>query len=225
MTRAAAGVLLVVGLLVGVSAPASASSSAGGTVELSVDGTTWSQNLVADLFGQDLVWVPGEVDTATLYVRTTCSSASGHADVTVGPDDARLASVMDVRTRVDGGTWAGPSSAPFTVALGQVARLDVEVTYDPAATATSQRRSAPLAVAVAVSCGDGATGPAGTQPGPVATGSALAPPPAASTGPASHLASTGATVLSALVVALMLVLAGTGLAALRRSRAPEGPDA
>lgn len=223
VARASGALVLVLGLVVG--AGASPAAADGGTVELSADGTTWSKDLVADLFSPHLVWVPGDVSTATLYVRTTCSQASGRADVTLGPDDARLVDVLDIRTRTDGGAWTGSLSPSFTVAAGQVARLDVEVAYDPGAGNDSQLRSVPLAVVVTVSCDDVAPGPTPTPTAsaPTQTAPAQTPPAAAgptATGPLSRLASTGAAVLGAVVVVLLLVIAGAGLLSLRPTVLP-----
>ena len=134
-----------------------AAAAPDGAVELSVDGSTWSQDVTTPLFDPAFVWVPGDVETGTLYVRTrACAAATGEATVTVGPEEAELARDLDTRTRVDGGAWsAGTSTPAFTVGRGDVARIDVEVTFDPASGNASQSRTVPLDVIVTLACDEG----------------------------------------------------------------------
>ncbi|MCL2466072.1 MAG: hypothetical protein FWF02_02210 [Micrococcales bacterium] len=210
-------------------------------VELSVDGTTWSHDLVADLFEPDLVWVPGEVATATVYVRTSCSQAQGSADVEL--DSPALV----VRTRVYAGTWTSPPSL-FVVDADQIAPLDVEVTYDPQADDSTRLMAEPLSIVVTAACYDatpapppsakvhpttspGATSPGATRAGamtsrattPFATGAADRPAVAASSG--RGLARTGVGVAGTVVVVLALGFVGAWLLSLRTRAGQVGPDA
>ncbi|MCL2455300.1 MAG: hypothetical protein FWD18_08410 [Micrococcales bacterium] len=208
--------------------PAAADDAPDGAVELSADGTVWSQDLVADLFSPPMVWVPGDVGTATLYVRSrACVEAVVLAEVTIG-SDVQLADDLGVRTRTDGGPWAGSSSPSFTVAAGQVARLDVEVTYDPASSNDSQTLSLPLTVVVTVACDRTVVVPPGPGGRDGGAGGSLAPPQAPSSSAASPvvsrvlgLAGTGVALADGVVAVVMIVLAGAGLLSWRRGKAPD----
>ncbi|MCL2848501.1 MAG: hypothetical protein FWE61_00465 [Micrococcales bacterium] len=124
-----------------------------GRVELSLDGLTWGQHLAADVFATRW-WVPGDVVTATLYVRTTCSLGSAQAEARFGsPDAPGFGDGLGARTRVDAGTWT-TSPSTFTLRLGQVAQLDVELSFSPGAGNDAQGASVPLVIVVTVSCDD-----------------------------------------------------------------------
>jgi len=233
----------VVGVLPPGAAWAATGDPTGGAVEISHDGTTWSRDLVTDLFDPHLVWVPGDVGTTTLYVRSrTCPGATGQAEVTLGPHDAALADDISVRTRVDGGAWSGAVSRSFALPPGQVDRLDVEVTYEPGSGNGSQSREVPLSVVVTVGC-DGAppaapptTAPPTTAPpattGPPATvrpaadGTHRGPPGAGGSEADGSwatrvLAGTGLETARVVLAGLVLVLAGALLVAARRRRVPD----
>jgi len=197
-------------------------------VELSVDGTHWSHDLVVDLFGPDLVWVPGDIATATVYVRTSCPLAEGTADVQVaGPPG-----VLDVLTRVYAGQWTSSPSS-FAVASGEVAPVEVQVTYDPQAGDSTQLTELALSVVVTARCCEPQP-----SPDPVVTGVPTTSPTghlgddpddpggAVLAAPGHPLATTGAAVAKTAVVVLVLVIAGAGLASLRARVASGGrPDA
>jgi hypothetical protein len=194
-------VVAVVGMLGQV--PAMASGAPDGAVELSADGTTWSKDLAADLFDPNLVWVPGDVGTATLYVRSlACQTGAGRADITLGPQSAVLVTDLAVRSRVDEGAWTGSSAPSFTVTAGQVTRIDVEVTYQPGSGNASQARTVPMTVVVTVSC-DAAVLPDGRSGGSGARSTR------------SVLASTGSATAGVVLAGLALVLAGAALRATR----------
>ena len=159
-TAALACAALSIGSALGYAAPASADPRVG----LSVDGITWVEHLTTPLLDPDFVWVPGESQVATLYFRNQSGQrADGHAEVTVGPEDAVLAAALDVRTRYDGGSWTDGSTGP-TVPLvdGQVVRLDVEVTFDPLAGNATMLRQVPLDVRVLLSGEDAPGSPTTT---------------------------------------------------------------
>jgi hypothetical protein len=169
-TAALACAALSIGSALGYAAPASADPRVG----LSVDGITWVEDLTTPLLDPDFVWVPGESQIATLYFRNQSGQrADGHAEVTVGPEDAVLAAALDVRTRYDGGSWTDGSTGPTVpLADGQVVRLDVEVTFDPLAGNETMLRQVPLEVRVLLSGED----PVGSPTTTTTTPTTSAPP-------------------------------------------------
>jgi hypothetical protein len=106
-------------------------------VELSVDQVHWAKNLAVTPYPEGLVWVPGDSQTGRLWVRTTCSKATGVVTWELNPDDPPVwADNLFVRTRVAGATWSavtdftdGQVSATFTVSAGFPVPLDLEIQF------------------------------------------------------------------------------------------------
>lgn len=209
IAAAALAVLLLPGAATAAPAPPDA-------VELSVDGQTWSTDLVAPLFDPAMLWVPGDVETASLQVRTACDDASAQATVAFVDADPELDAELAVRTRVDGGGWTpGRLGAAFPLVGGAPATLDVEVAFDfDAGNRTQARTAGPVTVTVAVECLDPDLTPSpGTQPPPRSVSAAGAPP----TG-AGHLPRTGVEVAQALTAGALLVVVGGWLVLAARRR-------
>lgn len=149
--------------------PAVVPAAAEDQLVLSVDGTTWAHDVSAPLLDPDLVWVPGDVATGTLYARNV-SGERATAAVTVhldgGPDGAGAALVdeLTVRTRMGSAPWTdGRTSVSTDLPPGAQLPIGVEVAFDPAATNTSQQRTAQIGVTVTLSGvgpgEDGGSGP------------------------------------------------------------------
>lgn len=141
---------------------------------LSGDGMTWAPDITTPLLDPDLVWVPGDVMTGTLYARNV-SDDDASAAVTVhldgGPDGAGdpLVDELDLRVRTGDGPWTdGPTSAITDLAPGEEVPIGIEVGFDPAATNVTQRRTAQLDVVVTLSAvgsdGGGQGGPGSAGP-------------------------------------------------------------
>lgn len=155
--RATASVLAALAVVLLLAPPASAADP-GEEVGLSRDGVTWSPDLTTDLFDPAMVWVPGDDEVTTLYVRNQSGDpARGFAQVLVGPEDEEFAEDLRVRTRYDGGAWTVGATSPTTgLAAGAVLRIDIGVQFDPVSGNESEVRAVPLAVRVVL---------AGTIPG------------------------------------------------------------
>lgn len=113
-------------------------------IELSVDGVHWSNPLNASPFDDSLIWVPGDSQIGSVWVRTTCEAASGVATWELEPDNPPLwADDLLVRTRAGGGEWDDKTTfsdcqavTEFTVTAGEPVRLDLEIIF-PFGDATS----------------------------------------------------------------------------------------
>lgn len=209
-----------------------------GAVELSTDGVTWGEDTTTPFLDETTPWVPGDVRTGTLYVRTVCKVASGNAVVTVGPDDAGLTAGTGVRTRVDGGAWAdGPASELMFVRTGRVTQLDVELTYRGAAGNELQGQTLPVSATVTLTCDTPLPDVVDPTPSPSAVANPAQPsPPSAGAGPAAHAGAparlmahpglmprTGIEIARTLGATALLVVAGAWLVlAARRKGAADG---
>lgn len=198
-----------------VAPPASADVPAGTDDELvlSVDGSSWAPDIGTALFGEDFVWVPGDVEAGTLYARNISGEAATATATVVldaGADGSAtaLADELHVRTRLGSGPWTdGVRSADVVLGPQEVLPIDVEVAFDPAATNASMRQSVGLDVLVTLA-GDVAGGGV-DDPG------AGAGPDAGQRGPGA-LPWTGANLVLPALVAAGLVILGFWLH--RRSR-------
>ncbi|WP_369373556.1 hypothetical protein AB1046_06530 [Promicromonospora sp. Populi] len=179
----------------------------GDELVLSVDGRTWAPTVTTPLFDPSLVWVPGDVETGTLYARNA-SGEQARAVVTVLVDgDAALVEQVRVRTRLGSAAWTdGLRSDVADLTPGEVLPIGLEVAFDPAATNASQQQTARIDVVVTLSAA-----------GPDEGGSA--DPGAA--GPGS-LPRTGANLLLPALVAAGAVLLGSVLLGRRGRRSDHG---
>jgi hypothetical protein len=163
--------------------PVHAAEPADDQLVLSVDGSTWTPDVATPLLDPDLVWVPGDVASGTLYARNV-SEENATAAVTVhldgGPDGAgdALVDALDVRVRTGTGPWSEAPRAVITdLPPGEELPIAVEVEFDPSATNATQLRTAQLDVVVTLSAtgsddvdgadpgADGAAGPGVDGPG------------------------------------------------------------
>ncbi|MCP2265808.1 signal peptidase I [Promicromonospora thailandica] len=168
------------------------------SVGLSLDGRTWNQDSVSPLFDRGMRWVPGDVASATFYVRNDSRApVAGQAEVLMGPGSEVLTRELSFRTRLAGAAWRhGVRSAPVVLAPGDVVPVDVEVAFASGAMNETQRSRVALEIRVALT--DVAV-PPGQEPGaPVAPEQ-------------EPLAPTGANPLVLLLLAVAAVLAGTAL--------------
>lgn len=195
-TTAALVVLLV---LLAVLAPQAAASGGEHPVQLSPDGSHWAAELTAPLFDPSVLWVPGDVRTASFYVANhgpTPASVALRvrtvADTLVDPGRVQL------QARVDGTTWrevvpaAGTDTLnPVALEVADVSRVDVRARFRSAAGNATQSASVRLGFAVDL-------GEAPPVPGP------------------DHLPGTGAPLLRGPLLLAGLLL-GAGAALVRRA--------
>ncbi|MFL6154749.1 MAG: LPXTG cell wall anchor domain-containing protein [Marmoricola sp.] len=172
--------VLVLLVVLGALAGTISTASAAGEIGLSTDGVHWSSTLPGPLFDPTFRWVPGDVETATFYVRNQDPDAA-LLDVTMltGPVETLIASGdLTVGARVDGGAFTDATTAgshllvdQVPVASGAVRKVDVRVSFDPASTNETQDLRLDLNFRVQLSQdssvstpGDGGTG-SGSNPG------------------------------------------------------------
>ena len=113
-------------------------------LSLSRDGVSWSDRLDDALFDQDFVWVPGDVETASFYIRNDHPDDGMLSVEVVTPDDRDRLMVdeeMSIEARSAAGPWVrlrreGATHRISSRALppGEGAQVDVRVAFDPAAT-------------------------------------------------------------------------------------------
>lgn len=141
-------------------APAMAADELG----LSNDGSAWSGNLPQPLFDSGFRWVPGDVKTASFYVRNQ-SRDGALLDLSVTGTTVRTLTQtgdLDIAVRVGDGSWVDTrqsgaqrlvTSAP--VASGQQSRVDVRVELDRDSANQSQAKQVDLQFAVRLTQGVG----------------------------------------------------------------------
>ncbi|GIG26866.1 hypothetical protein [Cellulomonas denverensis] len=238
--RAGASVLAALAVVL-LLAPSASAANPGEEVGLSRDGVTWSPDLTTDLFDPAMVWVPGDDEVTTLYVRNQSGEpARGFAQVLVGPEDAEFAEDLRVRTRYDGGAWTvGATSRTTGFAVGAVLRIDIGVQFDPVSGNESEGRAVPLAVRVVLASvipgrdvdptpspgtpvGGAGGGAVPAPAGAPVVGDVAAGDGAVGAGAAVRygglLGATGADALRVLVAAGVLVLTGAWFLVARRHR-------
>lgn len=133
-------------------APATADTSSDG-LALSVDGTHWTDVLSTPLFAPDVLWVPGDVRRASLYVANHGPTAA-EVSIRLRTSDDGLVQSGDLvlEARMAGESWRplarlGGSALLNRVALpaGEPRRIDVRATFRPGSTNQSQSASVDLA--------------------------------------------------------------------------------
>jgi hypothetical protein len=150
MLLALAAALLVLPAVVLGAMPSWAASDQLG---LSWDGTTWSTALDGTLFnraGSIRLWVPGDTDTETFYVRNQSSDGAQLAvDYDLPP--AALLSDFTLSVSMAGGAWLPltPSTgwAPVDGTMlgrGEQEAVAVKAVFDPASTNQSQTEAFPI---------------------------------------------------------------------------------
>lgn len=209
-------------LALGVCAPAHAA----GELELSLDGVSWSADLVDEIFGHVGVIVPGDVIRSDLWVR---NASSDRAQIELDVADALgavpgtfagdLALTIDGTPTAGGARWRGPDLAP-----GAALRIPLVLEFDPASTTSS--RSGVTTVLDAVVLVQTAAGPgrepAAQSPVPGAAASPVRPAASGSAPRSGNLARTGSELTGVLGVAFAAVGGGFLLVvARRRSRRVE----
>ncbi len=137
-----------------VTSPSATANGDVGAVALSVDGQAWSEELDVPLLDPDQVWVPGDVERASLFVRHDgAGEARGTVTVSVG-GHPELAEAIDLRVRAGQDPWRAGGSAPLTVGHEDVVPVELEVALAPGAGDATQGATVRLDVAV-VLAGDG----------------------------------------------------------------------
>jgi len=109
----------------------------GNYIELSVDQVYWAQQLSQSAFPGGLIWVPGDAQVGTLWVRTNCENATGRITWSLTPDAPPIwADDLLVRTRIDNGTWSDDvafaqceANTDFAITGTDPVRLDLEVLF------------------------------------------------------------------------------------------------
>ncbi|WP_332643203.1 LPXTG cell wall anchor domain-containing protein [Aeromicrobium sp.] len=137
----------------------STSAHAADELGLSRDGVTWASELPGGLFDDAFRWVPGDSETESFYVRNQGPSDSVMVIEARSADSDELLSNDDIelRVRVDGGTWVDlqngePSKSLSQQSIGEddVVHVDVNATFDPASTNQSQSKTLDLTFTVAL---------------------------------------------------------------------------
>ncbi|KAA1424123.1 LPXTG cell wall anchor domain-containing protein [Nocardioides antri] len=194
-----------------------ASARAADEVGLSSDGVVWYDALHRPLFDPAQRWVPGDVETASFYVRNQGPSAAQLTIEVRSADGARLLADDDIEitARAEGREWlavengrASPWLTERAIEQGGQVRVDVTVRFVWQAPNSTMLDRLPLDFRVRL----------------VETGPSDGPGP--DSGPDGLLPDTGSAV-SLIVVWVGAILVGSGLALLagaRRRRAREQDD-
>lgn len=146
MSRSIWALLLTVFLLLVTTAPAVAKAD----VSFSPDGVSFADALPESLFSSDLRWVPGDARSRTFFVRNESEQRAVMVVDFVATDPGGLLATRDltVSASADGGPVGTTSSAGMhrlvsdvVVPASGVARIDVDVAFDPASDNPSQLSS------------------------------------------------------------------------------------
>lgn len=130
-----------------------ASAFATSPVQLSLDGVHWTNAISGPLFDPAMRWVPGDSENATFFVRNDGGTASDLSVDVLGSSAGKLldSGNLHITAKGGGGDWTMVStpgrhrllSAP-NMPDGKVEPIGVNVTFDGAATNTSERRATKL---------------------------------------------------------------------------------
>lgn len=222
--RALVSLLLGVLTTLGLTLPAHAVGELG----VSPDGITWAATLPAPLFDPDFRWVPGDVEVASFYVRNQ-DTETGVLQVVMADTAVRElmeTGDLEVAARVDAGAYVGVNVVgPQTlvqdeqVPPGEVRRIDVRVTFDPASPNASENKRFNLRFNVTLSQ-DASVLPPVDGGGDDNGGGEVAGPTDGGAG-AGNLPSTGSAISpELLLLAVILCAGGLGLVGFgRRDRA------
>lgn len=128
-------------------------------LQLSHDGSSWSDGLTGGLFDPAVLWVPGDVRTATFFVRNRTEDTG---TVTVDLHGSAVDSLMRtgdlaVAARAGASRWCSVSTpgdhriATSHVPAGAQEKVSVRVSFDPRATNASRVKQLRLAFDVRLS--------------------------------------------------------------------------
>lgn len=137
--RLAACLAIALVALVGA-APAHADEELG----FSRDGVTWTANLPGPLFPASTLWVPGDVQQSSFYVRNQGPTDGQMTVNALTKDSQKLISsgAMVIAARVGSGPWTALSvgktrvlPAILKVAQNAISKITVQVAFQPSTTA------------------------------------------------------------------------------------------
>lgn len=137
-----------------------APASAANEIAVSLDGSSWGSSLSQPLFDPNFLWVPGDDETSSFYVRNDGpSGARMRVDVqSTDPNNLVADDDILVWARVDGGAWTRLADGVAPTALterivgeGGVTRVDLRVVFDPASVNQSQVKSVRLGFVITLS--------------------------------------------------------------------------
>ena len=181
--------LVVLGGVVIAVSTSAAPAVAADELALSRDGEHWFSTIDAPLLAGPTRWVPGDSSTARFYVR---NQAGDVGDLTVDVIGTRVllgTGDLEVAARGGGGEWTtvyqGGTHRLVTsprIPPGEARAVDVRVSFDPAATNSSQLLSGNLHFRVTLTDTSIVDGPApvvdGPTPEPVVGGPTVVEEPA-----------------------------------------------
>lgn len=189
-------------------------------VGVSPDGVTWHDHLTEPLFAEPELWVPGDIETRSFWVRNQTGDP-GALLVSLLHDDTHELVANDhieIEARADGGAWiaieSGAAEADLierSLAAGDAVQIDVRVTAPWQSPNASQTDVLPLDLVVSL-----------TQAGTTAGGASGEEPDAGGSS-REGLAVTGATVAHGVLWTAALLVGG-GLALAARRREPRAGD-
>ena len=138
----------------------SAPAYAADEIAVSTDGVAWGSSLTQPLFDPNFLWVPGDDESTSFYVRNQGPSGAQLRVNVQSTDPAKLVADDDivVWARAGGGRWirildgAAPTSVTERiVGEGGVTRIDLRVRFDPTSVNQSQVKSVRLSFVVTLS--------------------------------------------------------------------------
>ena len=139
--------VLAIGLVL-ISGPASAADEIG----LSRDGITFTSSLSGSLFDSAFIWVPGDVESETFYVRNQGGDTARLTVDILGEQISDLIETGDLHVTATSGSHSHTISTPGDhrllsipgVAANQIVPVTVTVAFDQASTNETQLLSSDL---------------------------------------------------------------------------------
>lgn len=192
-------------------------------LDLSWDGQTWSKELSQPMFDAMVDWVPGDVETASFYVRNQGDSGANLTVAVVTRDEDGLLRFQDIKlaARIGAEEWVSLESTEKNFRLnsgalpaGEARKVEVRAQFDLSSPNRSQLKQLALNFRVTLSEAQGSPedpGPGEPQP----TG-----PGHVDDGNDGSLPNSGAPAVGWVIVAAGIAV-GSGLTLIRRSKREE----
>lgn len=146
----------VVVAVIAFTAIGAAPAHAADEIQVSRDGSVWTANLTDPLFEPGFRWVPGDVETRSFFVRNAGPTGATMTVTAVKEGTSVLAEDLHFSVTIEGGPWiplenGRASEVLDRMPVGDQAKVDVRVAFDPASTNRTETEAVPVTFTIVLS--------------------------------------------------------------------------